>query len=95
MQKKLTILQINDTHSYLELHNELFYERDKLAFRKAGGYARLQSLIKDFRSKNPTLVFDNGDTILAEMMTRIPSIVGFVRMPFVAHQRNNGITIMR
>ena len=63
MQKKLTILQINDTHSYLELHNELFYERDKLAFRKAGGYARLQSLIKDFRSKNPTLVFDNGDTI--------------------------------
>ena len=63
MQKKLTILQINDTHSYLELHNELFYEKDKLAFRKAGGYARLQSLIKDFRSKNPTLVFDNGDTI--------------------------------
>ena len=49
MQKKLTILQINDTHSYLELHNEMFYEKDKLAFRKAGGYARLQSLIKDFR----------------------------------------------
>ena len=32
---------------------------------------------------------------MAAMMTRIPSIVGFVKMPFVAHQRNSGITIMR
>ena len=47
----------------------------------------------------PPYCIDNATAIagpgMAEMMTRIPSIVGFVRMPFVAHQRNNGITIMR
>jgi len=44
MPQKLTLLQLNDTHSYLELHNELFYEKRNLAFRKAGGYTRIQKL---------------------------------------------------
>lgn len=31
---KLTILQINDTHSYLELHNEHFYGSEGIEVNK-------------------------------------------------------------
>jgi len=31
----LTILQINDTHGYLELHNEIFWFGDKAVCTKA------------------------------------------------------------
>jgi len=37
--RKLTILQINDTHGYLEPHPELFWHGDKADYRPAGGYA--------------------------------------------------------
>lgn len=61
---KLTILQINDTHSYLELHNEHFYGADGIEVRPAGGYARLKSLVEDIRRDHEhVLLFDNGDTI--------------------------------
>lgn len=63
MQKKLTIVQINDTHSYLEAHDEVFYENDQLTFKKAGGYARIQTLLKGMRQAGPVVVLDNGDTI--------------------------------
>lgn len=62
--KKLTILQINDTHSYLELHQEHFYGPDGIEVREAGGYARLKHLVEKIRSENEhVLLFDNGDTI--------------------------------
>ena len=61
---KLTILQINDTHSYLELHHEHFYGPDGIEVRQAGGYARLKSLVSSIRKENEhVLLFDNGDTI--------------------------------
>ena len=61
---KLTILQINDTHSYLELHNEHFYGPDGIEVRPAGGYARLKSLVDNIRQEQANvLLFDNGDTI--------------------------------
>lgn len=61
---QLTILQINDTHSYLELHNEHFYGPDGIEVRQAGGYARLKAVVEDIRKKDPHVVlFDNGDTI--------------------------------
>lgn len=63
MEKKITLVQINDTHSYLEAHNEVFYEGKQLVFRKAGGYARIQTLLKEMRKDVSVVVLDNGDTI--------------------------------
>lgn len=64
MKKELTILQVNDTHSYLELHNELFYGADGIRMGKAGGYARIQSLVSGIRKerKGKVLFLDNGDS---------------------------------
>ena len=39
--RKLTILQINDTHGYLEPHRELFWQGDKAEYRPSGGYVRV------------------------------------------------------
>lgn len=64
MKKELTILQVNDTHSYLELHNELFYGADGIRMGKAGGYARIQSLVSGIRKEREgkVLFLDNGDS---------------------------------
>ena len=35
--KELTILQMNDSHGYLELHPELFWAGDHAVYRPAGG----------------------------------------------------------
>jgi len=61
----LTILQINDTHGYFELHNEIFWSGRRALYRKAGGYARIATLCNEVREeKNGKVVFlDNGDTI--------------------------------
>lgn len=64
MTKELTILQINDTHSYLELHNEVFYGPQGVTIGKAGGYARIQTLVENLRREREgrVLFLDNGDT---------------------------------
>ncbi|MBD3390043.1 bifunctional metallophosphatase/5'-nucleotidase, partial [Candidatus Micrarchaeota archaeon] len=63
--KELTIIQMNDTHGYLNLHNELFWEGDHPVCRKAGGYARIKSLIDNAREESGgnLLALDCGDTI--------------------------------
>lgn len=60
--KNLTILQMNDSHSYLEIHPELFWSGDHAEYRMAGGYARIASLIEAER-EDRTLALDCGDTI--------------------------------
>lgn len=65
LTKYLTILQINDTHAYLDLHPEMFLEgAGEAHYRHVGGYARIATLIRDARLQNPdgVLVLDNGDT---------------------------------
>ncbi|MDH5694867.1 MAG: metallophosphoesterase, partial [Gammaproteobacteria bacterium] len=61
----LTILQINDTHGYFELHNELFWVGDNAVYKKSGGYARIATLFKQIRNEKngKVIVLDNGDTI--------------------------------
>lgn len=61
----LTILQINDTHAYFELHNELLWAGKKELYKKAGGYARIATLFKEIRNekKGKVVCLDNGDTI--------------------------------
>ena len=62
--KKLTIVQMNDSHAYLELHPELFWEHGKTVYRPAGGYARIATLLKQIRAEEPgqVLFMDGGDT---------------------------------
>lgn len=63
--EKLTILQMNDSHAYLNIHQELFWDGDHARYQLAGGYARIATLFNNIRNENPheTLVFDCGDTI--------------------------------
>lgn len=65
MVKNLTILQMNDSHAYLDLHQELFWDGDRAVYRKAGGFARVMTVLNQVRdaTKGQVLVFDGGDTI--------------------------------
>jgi len=61
----LTILQMNDSHAYLDLHDEYFWEDGEQEYRKVGGYGRITNYFDEVRKENPdsVLVLDNGDTI--------------------------------
>lgn len=65
MERRLTLVQLNDSHGYVELHYELFWAASGAVYRKAGGYARIASLLKAIREERPgaVLAFDGGDTI--------------------------------
>ena len=61
---RLTIVQMNDTHAYFDLHQELFWQGDHAVYRMAGGYARIATLIKQIRDEVPYCLFcDCGDTL--------------------------------
>lgn len=64
MIKELTIIQMNDTHGYLEEHYEYLWKGDKEVFVKAGGYPRISQYLKDVREErnNKVLFVDGGDT---------------------------------
>lgn len=62
---KLVIVQMNDTHSYLDMHPEMFWQGGRALYRPAGGYARIASLVRQIRGDNQDSVLfcDCGDTI--------------------------------
>ena len=62
---KFTIVQMNDTHAYLDIHQEMFWQGDHAVYRPAGGFARIASLIKQIRTESdgPVLFCDCGDTL--------------------------------
>ena len=64
-KKKITILQMNDTHAYLDMHQEMFRQGDHAVYRLTGGFARIASLVKQIRteSNGRVLFCDCGDTI--------------------------------
>lgn len=91
MTAELTLLQINDTHAYLDLHAELFWSGGGAAYRKAGGYARLATLVRQIRQEQPgrVLLLDGGDTFhgtyaavqtRGEVMIPILNALGFDAM---------------
>ncbi|TXT17158.1 MAG: 5'-nucleotidase domain-containing protein [Erysipelotrichaceae bacterium] len=41
----LTVVQMNDSHAYFDLHHELFWQGNKAVYRMAGGYARIATLV--------------------------------------------------
>ena len=60
----LTVIQLNDSHAYFDLHQELFRQGNHAIYRPAGGYARIATLIGQMREKTKgrMLFCDNGDT---------------------------------
>jgi 2',3'-cyclic-nucleotide 2'-phosphodiesterase (5'-nucleotidase family) len=64
MPQFLTLVQMNDSHAYLDLHPELFRARGQTVYRPAGGYARIATLLKQIRQDAPgrVLFLDGGDT---------------------------------
>lgn len=62
--KNLTILQMNDLHGYLCLHNEVYYEEKGITLSKAGGLSRIRTIAEEIRKEKGEILFlDNGDTI--------------------------------
>ncbi|MFZ1805634.1 MAG: 5'-nucleotidase C-terminal domain-containing protein [Cyclobacteriaceae bacterium] len=64
-KRSLAIVQMNDTHAYFDLHQEMFWQGDHAVYRPAGGYARISTIIKQIRAENDgrILFCDGGDTI--------------------------------
>ena len=63
-RRSITLLQINDTHGYLEPHPELFWAGAQAEYRTAGGYARLLTIFERVRQERngAVIALDNGDT---------------------------------
>lgn len=61
----LTVLQLNDSHAYFDLHQEVFWLGGRAVYRPAGGYARIAALVKQIRAANleRVLFCDCGDTL--------------------------------
>lgn len=55
---------MNDTHAYLDLHQEMFWGSSEIMYRPSGGYARIATLAKEIREENreKVLFCDCGDT---------------------------------
>jgi 2',3'-cyclic-nucleotide 2'-phosphodiesterase (5'-nucleotidase family) len=64
-KNSLTIVQMNDSHAYFDLHQELFWQGDRAVYRQAGGYARIAAIVRQIRAENPgrVLFCDCGDTL--------------------------------
>ena len=55
---------MNDSHGYLDIHQELFWDGDHASYELVGGYARIATIFKNTLEENlDTLIFDCGDTI--------------------------------
>ncbi len=56
---------MNDSHGYLNLHQELFWYGNHAKYELTGGYARIATIFKQVREEKShnTLIFDCGDTI--------------------------------
>ena len=68
---KITFLQTTDVHCQLHAHDELFWENEKLTFRKAGGYAHLATALDVLRKENSenTITIDTGDMFQGSMLS--------------------------
>jgi sulfur-oxidizing protein SoxB len=61
---RVTILQVNDTHGYLEPHPELVWQGTSAAYPALGGYAKMAGYCRDVRKEcgGAVVLLDNGDT---------------------------------
>jgi len=65
MTRDLTLIQLNDSHGYLEPHPELLWTAEGPILRRMGGFARIATVLAAARAENPggVLAFDGGDTL--------------------------------
>ena len=63
-KKELTIVQMNDTHGYIDEHFEYMWDGGEEVFQKMGGYPRLKEYVENVRKQpgNNVLFLDGGDT---------------------------------
>src|SRR5258708_20521849 len=50
--RKLTFIQQNDIHAQFESHWEMFWENGRPTYRKAGGFSRIATMIREIRDRN-------------------------------------------
>ena len=64
-EQRLTILQLNDSHGYMDQHVEMFWSGGQAAFAPAGGFSRIKRMADEIRAETDgrMLFFDCGDTI--------------------------------
>lgn len=64
-RNSLSIVQMNDSHAYFDLHQEVFWQGGQAVYRSGGGYARIATLVKQIRaeSQERLLFCDCGDTL--------------------------------
>ena len=67
----ITFLQTTDVHCQLHAHDELFWENNKLTFRKTGGYAHLATALDILKKENPenTITIDTGDMFQGSLLS--------------------------
>lgn len=67
---KITFLQTTDVHCQLHAHDELFWENEKMIFRKTGGYAHLATALDVLKKENAenTITIDTGDMFQGSML---------------------------
>ena len=59
---KICIFQTTDVHCQIKSHDELFWEDNKIVFRKCGGYDYLSTQLQELKKKYPhSLLIDTGD----------------------------------
>ena len=81
--QRITLLHTSDIHGQLDIHDEFFWENGKATYKKRGGFATLQTLIKELRSQNPsnTLLLDGGDCFQGSGITSLTQ--GHAMMPLM------------
>lgn len=64
-EERLTIVQLNDSHGYMDQHLEMFWSGGAATFAPAGGFSRIKRIVDDIRRETGgrMLFFDCGDTI--------------------------------
>jgi S-sulfosulfanyl-L-cysteine sulfohydrolase len=70
LKKTLTFLQTTDVHCQIHPHDELFWENDKMVFRKTAGYAQMATVFERIKKQNPdTFIVDTGDMFQGSMLS--------------------------
>lgn len=62
---RLTLIQQNDTHAQMEPHWEHFWRNGRPEYRRAGGYARAATIVRQIKEETDgsAILVDCGDTI--------------------------------
>lgn len=88
--KTINIIQINDVHGYIKEHDEYFFTHKGIEYKKAGGYARIKTIIQNAQNEHPTLALDGGDTFHGTKP--VVKSKGEILVPILNHLDLDGMT---